>query len=150
MPPPLETVRAYYRLFEQASREALDRLVDDDFALDDNPIDWHLRGKEDLWRTVNRDRPAGAGEENSGSFVVEEYFGDEAAGAARWVWKATGATAAIFGLPPSGSLAEVHGVALVTFHDGKLKSLTEYWDAAGLLRQLGADVPQGRMPQPAN
>ena len=53
---PLETVRAYYALFQQPSHAQVDQLVTDDFALDDNPIDWHLRGRAALWRAVDRPR----------------------------------------------------------------------------------------------
>jgi ketosteroid isomerase-like protein len=55
----------------------------------------------------------------------------------------------MFGLPPTAGTAEADGVALVEFRDGKLARLNEYWDAATVMRQLGADIPQARMPTPA-
>jgi hypothetical protein len=78
---PLEIVRSYYSLFDSPSRELLDGVVADDFALDDNPIDWHIRGKADLWRTV--DRPHGpVPADQPPAFVVQDYAGDEHRGAA--------------------------------------------------------------------
>jgi steroid delta-isomerase-like uncharacterized protein len=138
---PLETVRAYYALFEVPSREVLDQVVADDFVLDDSPIATHVRGKEKLWRVLDRPAPA---EPGGDSFVVEEYFGDEHRGAARWRWHASGRIAALFGLPVSETPADSDGVALVEFRDGKLTKLTEYWDSAAVLRQLGADIPVAR------
>jgi steroid delta-isomerase-like uncharacterized protein len=137
---PLETIQAYYALFEVASREVLDQVVDDDFVLDDSPIATHVRGKEKLWRII--DRPKRGPSEDS--FVVEEYFGDEKRGAARWRWHASGAIAALFGLPVSAEAADSEGVCLVEFRDGKLTKLTEHWDSAAVLRQLGADIPTAR------
>jgi ketosteroid isomerase-like protein len=61
----------------------------------------------------------------------------------------TGGGAALLGLPRTDKVAELDGVAIVTFRDGKLTSLTEYWDAASAMRQLGADIHQPRFPSPA-
>lgn len=145
---PLETVRAYYSLFERPSRDVLDEVVAEDFKLDDNPIDWHIRGKADLWRTVDRPRPAAPGNEPP-AFVVLDYVGDATRGAARWHWRVRGGGAALFGATPGDAVAEVDGVAYVEFRDGQLASLTEYWDAASVMRQLGMNVYQPRFPSPA-
>lgn len=146
---PLETVRAYYALFREPSREQVDRLVTDDFALDDNPIDWHLRGRAALWRAVDRPtrEPAEAAEQDS--FEVRDYVGDAQRGAAFWHWRVTGRSAALFGLPATDRVAAIDGIAAVEFRHGQLSRLTEYWDAASVLRQLGADVPQPRLRTPA-
>lgn len=145
---PLETVRAYYALFQEPSREVMDRVVTDDFALDDNPIDWHLRGKAELWRMIDRPRREPAAANGPDSFVVQEYVGDAQRGAARWHWRVTGRSASLFGLTPSDVVADVDGVAFVEFRDGRLAKLTEYWDAAAVLRQLGAEIPRPRFPSP--
>ncbi|OAI39451.1 hypothetical protein AYO38_07615 [bacterium SCGC AG-212-C10] len=144
---PLEIVRTYYSLFDSPSREKLDSVVTDDFALDDNPIDWHLRGKEDLWRTVDRPHSAPPADQPP-AFVVVDYVGDAERGAAKWHWRVTGGGAVMLGLPRTDKVAEVDGVAMVTFSDGKLTSLTEYWDAASAMRQLGADIHQPRFGAP--
>lgn len=141
---PLETVRAYYDLFGQRSREALDQVVTPDFVADDDPINLHVRGVADLWRAIDRTPPGPTPTGEQGSFVVEEYIGDGARGAARWHWRAPGSTAALFGLPVSGNMAEIDGLALVEFKDGKLSRLTEFWDSAGAMRQFGAEIPSPR------
>jgi steroid delta-isomerase-like uncharacterized protein len=146
---PLETVRAYYGLFEKPSREVLDAVVTDDFVLDDNPIDWHIRGKAELWRTVDRPRPEGGSGAAQGSFVVTGYVGDDARGAAAWHWRVAGSMAPMFGLPRSEGGAEIDGLALVEFRGGRLAKLTEFWDSGSVMRQLGADLPQARFPAPA-
>ena len=146
---PLETVRAYYALFRQPSREQLDQLVADDFALDDNPIDWHLRGKAELWRRVDRPRRDPADSEEQGSFEIRDYVGDAQRGAAFWHWQVTGRSVPLFGLPATDRVAEIDGIAAVEFRDGRLTRLTEYWDAASVMRQLGADVPYPCIPTPA-
>jgi steroid delta-isomerase-like uncharacterized protein len=141
---PLEVVRAYYALFEEPSRDQAERLVTGDFILDDNPIDWHIRGRAELWRTLDRPRPEPAAE--AGNFEVRDYIGDDQRGAAFWHWRVTGRSAALFGLPPTDRAAEIDGVAAVEFREGQLARLTEYWDAASVMRQLGADVQQPRLP----
>jgi steroid delta-isomerase-like uncharacterized protein len=146
---PLEIVRAYDALFETPSREQLDRLVTDDFVLDDNPIDWHIRGKADLWRLLDRPGPANPQPPAEPSFVVEDYVGDETKGAARWRWHVAGRSAGMLGLPRTDRSADATGVAMVEFQDGKLSKLTEYWDAASVMRQLGAEIPSPRAPAPA-
>ena len=146
----LETVRAYYALFERPSRQALEELITDDFSLDDNPINWHVRGKAALWALLDRSRPAQASPPNAEpSFVVEEYIGDERRGAARWRWRVSGHSAPMFGLPRTERSAETIGVAIVEFSEGRLRSLTEYWDAASVMRQLGADIPAPSFPATA-
>jgi len=146
---PLETVRSYYALFQQPSREQLDQCVADDFALDDNPIDWHIRGKAALWRTVDRPRREPADPAEQDSFQVRDYVGDAQRGAAFWHWRVTGRSAALFGLPATDRVAEIDGLAAVEFRDGRLTKLTEYWDAASVMRQLGVELPQPRVPTPA-
>lgn len=136
---PADLVRGYYSLFERASREVLDEVVHDDFELTDAPFAWTLRGKEAVWKTVD-----GAPQLEPGAFVCDRYFGDENAGAMHWSWDVRPEAAAIYRLP-IGAGARVEGVALVTFRDGKLATLTEYWDSADLLRQLGVELPRARM-----
>ncbi len=140
---PLELVRAYYALFREPSRDRLEQVVSEDFTLDDNPIDWHLRGRAAVWQAIDRPRRESAAEQSS--FEVQDYVGDAQRGAAFWHWRVTGNTAMLFGLPPTDRVAEVDGLAAVEFHNGRLSRLTEYWDAASVLRQLGVDVPQPRI-----
>jgi steroid delta-isomerase-like uncharacterized protein len=144
---PLEIVRAYYELFRVPSRAQLEQVVSEDFALDDNPIDWHIRGRAALWQTVDRPRRESAAAEPS-SFEVLDYVGDAQRGAAFWHWRVTGSAARMFGLPATDRVAEIDGLAAVEFRDGQLTRLTEYWDAASVMRQLGADVPQPRIASP--
>ncbi len=146
---PLETIRAYYALFQEPVREQVDRLVTEDFMLDDNPIDWHLRGRAALWRAVDRPRREPAAAEAQDSFQVRDYVGDAERGAAFWHWRVSGGSAALFGLARTDRVAEIDGLAAVEFRNGQLARLTEYWDAASVMRQFGADVHQPRIPTPA-
>ena len=135
-----DLVKAYYGLFSRPARDILDAVVHPDFELDDAPLNWHLRGKEAVWKAV--DRPALL---EPGEFVCDAYFGDEDAGAMHWTWDVSPKFAATFSVTPPDGRARVEGVALVTFRDGKLKSLKEHWDSASLLRQFGVSLPEARM-----
>ena len=137
---PGEKVQAYYGLFTAPSRETLDAIVHDDFALDDDPFDWHIRGKEALWKTVDREPLLKLGE-----FVCDAYHGDEESGATHWVWDVGPQFSGIYGLPAGDQRAHLEGVAVVTFREGKLASLKEHWDSASLLRQFGVALPDPNM-----
>jgi steroid delta-isomerase-like uncharacterized protein len=137
---PAEIVAGYYRLLSEPDRARLEELVDEDFVLRDEPVSWHIDGREDLWRLIEGRGGDGA------NFSLGTYVGDTEAGAIRWTWRVRGTQAGIFGAPTSDLTATIEGVAWVTFRAGRLRSLTEFWDGASPLRQFGAEIPATQFP----
>ena len=43
----------------------------------------------------------------------------------------------IMNIPATGRLTEIHGVAFLTFEDGKISQASYLWDVAGFLRSIG-------------
>jgi steroid delta-isomerase-like uncharacterized protein len=76
----------------------------------------------------------GAGEH---SFVVKSYTGSADGGAVQWTWHAKHGSD-LMGVPAKGKETQVDGVSVLSFEGGKIVSQRDFWDAATLLRQLGA------------
>lgn len=70
-------------------------------------------------------------------FTVTAYTGNADGGAAEWTWQVKHA-GDFMGVPTEGKETTVKGVSVLTFKDGKIASEYSYWDAATILRQLGA------------
>ncbi len=59
-------------------------------------------------------------------------------GKAAAVWTFSGIQKGDFpGIPATGKSFSVRGVSILEVEDGKVKSRTDYWDSATMLRQLG-------------
>jgi steroid delta-isomerase-like uncharacterized protein len=70
-------------------------------------------------------------------FVVTRYFGDERSGAIEWTWYADHVED-ILGVAANGKKTEVRGISSVRIENARIVEERDYWDAATLLRQLGA------------
>jgi steroid delta-isomerase-like uncharacterized protein len=70
-------------------------------------------------------------------FTVDAAFasGDEAA--VRWTVTGTH-RGDLPGVPATGKTATMLGMSMLRFSDGKVAEAWHYWDALGMLRQLGA------------
>lgn len=69
-------------------------------------------------------------------FNALSYKGDETGGAIEYTWVMQADD--FMGVPTNGQPLNIRGTFVITLRDGKVSSLTDYWDASGLLRQLGA------------
>ena len=59
--------------------------------------------------------------------------------AAQWLMKGTN-TGSMMGLPPTGKTVELRGVDFFTLKNGKVQTVTGYFDTASVPRQLGLNV----------
>ncbi|MFZ5711183.1 MAG: ester cyclase [Pseudomonadota bacterium] len=59
--------------------------------------------------------------------------------AAQWVMRGTN-TGPMRGAPPTGRTVEVRGADFFAFRDGRIASVTGYFDSAAVPRQIGLDV----------
>jgi SnoaL-like polyketide cyclase len=147
---PLHTVQAYYNLYTaKPSREVLDTQLDDQFVTEDGPLGIRVEGKEAVWQFATKRDTARAGKESTSWINCHEYLGTAERGVVRWTWTFRGdVITPLFGLDPIERDIVVEGLALVTFRDGKLATLYEFYDGAEMLRQLGAKIPapQSRKP----
>jgi steroid delta-isomerase-like uncharacterized protein len=69
------------------------------------------------------------------TFTALSYKGDENSGAIEYTWDME--TEEFLGVPTNGKIINLRGTMVVTFRDGKVSSLVDYYDAAGELRKLG-------------
>ena len=147
---PLQTVQAYYNLLTaKPSREVLDTQLDDQLVAEEGPLGVRLVGKETVWQFATTRDTAREGRESPSRIQCHEYFGTAERGVVRWTWTFRGdVITPLFGLDPMERDIVVEGLALVTFRDGKLATLSEFYDGAEMLRQVGAKIPapQSRKP----
>jgi steroid delta-isomerase-like uncharacterized protein len=59
--------------------------------------------------------------------------------ASQWVMRGTN-TGSLMGLPPTGLPVELRGADVIELDDGRIRSVTGYFDSAQMPRQLGLDV----------
>ena len=71
-------------------------------------------------------------------FVPVDYSGNADGGVVEWTWEANHAAGRILGIPAKGKHTITRGASVLTFKNGKIASQRDYWDAAAVLRQLGA------------
>ncbi len=71
------------------------------------------------------------------TFKVVSYTGGPEGGAVEWTWNAKHASD-FLGVPAAGKETNTRGVSILSFKGGKIASQHDYWDAAAVLRQLGA------------
>jgi len=72
------------------------------------------------------------------TIVAVSYCGNTDAGAVEWIWRAKHVAGKILGIPTKGKETNARGVSVLTFKNGKIATQHDYWDAAAVLRQLGA------------
>jgi steroid delta-isomerase-like uncharacterized protein len=70
-------------------------------------------------------------------FVVTNYAGDERSGAMEWTWYADHVDD-IMGVAANGKKTEVRGISYIRLENDRIVEERDYWDAATLMRQLGA------------
>jgi len=70
-------------------------------------------------------------------FVVTNCAGDESSGAMEWTWYADHVDD-IMGVAANGKKTEVRGISYIRLENGRIVEERDYWDAATLMRQLGA------------
>jgi steroid delta-isomerase-like uncharacterized protein len=71
-------------------------------------------------------------------FVAVGYSGNADSGVVEWIWGAKHAAGRILGFPSKGKQTSTRGASVLTFKNGKIATQRDYWDAAAVLRQLGA------------
>jgi len=67
-----------------------------------------------------------------------DYSGNTDGGVVEWTWEAKHAAGRILGIPAKGKQTNTRGASVLTFVNGKIATQRDYWDAAAVLRQLGA------------
>ena len=78
-----------------------------------------------------------AGGKSRHRFEVTNYAGDSNSGAIEWTWVCDHEDD-IMGVPSKGKRTTVKGISYVKIRDGRIIAERDYWDAATLMRQLGA------------
>lgn len=79
------------------------------------------------------------------AFAAADHFAADT-----WVFTAD-YTGALPGLPPGqGEPVTIHGFTLIEITDGSISRTVDYYDAYGLLVQVGGAPPQGDDPNPAS
>jgi steroid delta-isomerase-like uncharacterized protein len=73
-------------------------------------------------------------------FIVEDQIAEGNKVATRWT--ATGThQGELMGIPPTGKLCTVTGISIGRIAGGKIQESWSYWDAMGMLQQLGVVPP---------
>jgi steroid delta-isomerase-like uncharacterized protein len=72
------------------------------------------------------------------AFAAVDYSGNGEGGVVEWTWGARHVAGRILGVPAKGKETSTRGASVLTFKNGKIATQRDYWDAAAVLRQLGA------------
>jgi steroid delta-isomerase-like uncharacterized protein len=72
------------------------------------------------------------------TFAAVDYSGNADGGVVEWTWEARHAAGRILGVAAKGKETTTRGASVLTFRNGKIATQRDYWDAAAILRQLGA------------
>lgn len=70
-------------------------------------------------------------------FDVFDYVGDDRLGSFQWTWEAKHA-GDFLGIDAAGKTTRTRGLTVMAWQDGKIVLERSIWDAAPVLRQLGA------------
>ena len=73
------------------------------------------------------------------TFAINNWDASETSGVIEWTMKCA-KMGAIPGMSAEGKPVELRGVTVHAIENGKIKSQTDYWDMASVLRQTG-DLP---------
>lgn len=125
------------RWLEEGFQLGLDHVMEmyaEDVEFEDPIFEVQAHGKDELRQFFRGFFDADAGVQ---TFRVRAYRGDARAGAVEWIWRGEH-TGELLGVPAEGKKTETQGVSVFTFRDGKVTSQRDYWNAAVVLRQLGA------------
>ncbi len=118
-----------------ANVEKLIEMYADDATFEDVIIAHREKGKEAIRQfLVAAGNPVYA--ENT--FAAVAYLGDANSGVVEWIWEARHIAGRILGVPSKGKQTSTRGASVLTFKNGKIATQRDYWDAAAVLRQLGA------------
>jgi steroid delta-isomerase-like uncharacterized protein len=71
-------------------------------------------------------------------FAAIDYCGNGKGGVFERTWAARHVAGRILGVPVKGKETRTRGASVLTFKNGKIAIQRDYWDAAAVLRQLGA------------
>lgn len=115
--------------------EKLMEMYADDARFEDVIIAHKEEGKGEIKKFF-----AAAGNPIYAQNIIEavDYSGNADGGVVEWTWEAKHAAGRILGIPAKGKQTSTRGASVLTFKDGKIATQRDYWDAAALLRQLGA------------
>jgi steroid delta-isomerase-like uncharacterized protein len=132
------TVRKELEVFGSGNFAVLDELVADDYISHDPTLPEPIRGR-DAYRAHIASLRAGLADLQ---VRVDDQVADGDTVVTRWT-----ATARhegdLFGIAPTGRAVTITGISIERFHDGRIVEDWAYWDALGLMRQLGV------VPEPA-
>ena len=123
-------------VFSKGKLDVLDELVADDYVGYDIANPEPMRGREGVIEQVNTYRSAFSD--------LKLTVHDQIAEGDRVVtrWRGTGThTGDLMGITGTGKQTTVEGVTIDRIKNGKIVESYDYWDALGLLQQLGA-IPQ--------
>jgi steroid delta-isomerase-like uncharacterized protein len=116
----------------------VDKLIEmyaDDAKFEDVVIAHKEEGKAEIKKFfVAAGNPAYA----QNTIVAIGYSGNADGGVVEWTWEAKHAGGRILNVPAKGKQTNTRGASALTFKNGKITSQRDYWDAAAILRQLGA------------
>src|SRR5690625_5040873 len=109
-------------------REAL-KMFADDGVFEDFTYNFRVKGMEEITGAFERFFDP---EKSSFKFTALSYVGDETGGAIEYTSEMN-----IKQGRGAGQEVKLQGAAVVTLRDGKITRFSDYWDQAGVLRQIG-------------
>lgn len=122
-------------VFERGNREAVDRLVADDFV----PHTWPgANDREGLKAAMSRVAQGLA----DASFRIDDLIGEGDRVVARLTASAT-QVGEFMGMPPSGKRYTIEEIHIFRVRDGRIVEHWHQFDQMGMMRQLGAMPSQG-------
>jgi steroid delta-isomerase-like uncharacterized protein len=127
-----QLVDELYTAWSLHQPERIDAIFTDDGAYEDVGGGRIHRGKEEIKQLL---RAAFSWAPDFRVTMVSLIVGENAA-ATEWVSEGI-QTGPLGELPASGNSFRVHGASILAFRDGKIAQVTDYYDMASFLRQLG-------------
>ncbi len=125
------------RWLEEGFAAGLDDVMDlyaEDVEFEDVIFGEKLRGKKELRKFFGAFFDPRGGAQ---TFRVDAYRGNGDGGAVEWTWDGEH-TGVLLGAPAAGRKTRTRGVSVFTFEGGKITSQHDYWNAAAVLKQIGA------------
>lgn len=129
----LEFAKRFLENFTPEKKEKAVAMFTEDGVFDDYTFGFRMEGEEQLTAPFQDFFDTRKWEHD---FTALSYKGDEVGGAIEYTWVMK--TDEFMGVPTNGQPLNIRGTYVITLRDGKISSLIDYWDAANLLRQLGA------------
>jgi steroid delta-isomerase-like uncharacterized protein len=125
-------VQELYAAWSLHQLEKIDAIFTSDAAYEDVAAGQVHRGKEEIKQCL---RAAYAWAPDFRVTMKSLIVADDCA-ATEWLSEGI-QTGPIGDLPASGNSFRLHGASILTFRDGKIATVTDYYDMATLLTQLG-------------